>query len=70
MAKKTMKKSNPQDLTLRNLRALRKAVKELEARVSELEAAAGVGIYLPLPNTPLPDDFAFDNGALGEDSSL
>ncbi len=35
--KKTVKKKNPQDATLRNIRALKKRVQELEDRVKPLE---------------------------------
>ena len=38
MAKKIAKKRNPQDSTLRNVRAINKRVKELEARIERLKA--------------------------------
>jgi hypothetical protein len=39
------KKRNPQDATLRNVRSLRKAVKNLESRLSDVEVRLGALIH-------------------------
>ena len=52
MAKKTTKGTNPQERTLSDLKALQKAVKSLEERVSVIETS--VKFYQAAPaGTPL-----------------